>query len=370
MTTNPNEYKYALTVNEQFDPNYDTDKAHWRNIVNANGDSSKWAMCYYSKENGRTLVPADITAHDFKLEIPVNAYIKGVTVEMNLRVGYPQLEVKAPWVVYNIYGSDRKMPDGEWRKTGWIWGGGSYAVSSDTILSTSEKTVSYHFPASEFNKKGYPARALNDNMMGVDILFEEPSKFDGTNIALYINWVRIKVDYDMPHTTLQWGSKMWDENDPYLLQYEHQYRIPLDYKNKSKASAGHNQIVDIQLPFGITLDSYQITDQYSNLTEIDSYLGKYQWNVDGGIGAENHLDLFVNTDTTGLKKFVATNNGIDVNGWAYVDGSEREYSNADITSGDIQKAKISCFDFRSRVYSNDATIKYKVTVDGSHIVHY
>ena len=50
MTTNPNEYKYALTVNEQFDPNYDTDKAHWRNIVNANGDSSKWASAITLKK--------------------------------------------------------------------------------------------------------------------------------------------------------------------------------------------------------------------------------------------------------------------------------------------------------------------------------
>ena len=224
---------------------------------------------------------------------------------MSLSVVAPHLEVKAPWVLFNVYGSDVPMPKGEWRKTGWVYDS-IYAVASDEVLSTSEKVVSYTFPEKEWNTKKFPSNALNQSIMGVDVLFEEPNRFDGANAQIRLNWVRIKVDYEMPQTSLQFGSKMWDELNPYEVNINHTYRIPVDYKNKSKASAGHNQVVYIDLPAGVTLESYEITsdclrDNHQCFEEIDEFLGKYKWYVDGGIGAENHLDLYVHMDTFGEK---------------------------------------------------------------------
>ena len=368
MTTKSGEYHYAGTVNEQYNPNYDGNKSRWKNMANANGsDQRTWAMCYYSKVGKDTHVPADITAHNFGLEIPVNAYIKSVTVEMSLKVANPVLQVKAPWVIFNVYGSNVPVEDGEWRRTGWVYNGGSYSVASDEILSTSEKTIAYTFPGTEWNKKKYPARSLNENIMGIDVLWEEPSRFDGTNVAVYINWVRIKVEYEMPQTYLRWGSDMWDSNNPYELQLNHRYRIPLLYGNKSKASAGHDQTVDIRLPFGVHMNDndWQVTDGHSWLEPIDTYLGKYRWHVDGGINAENFINLFIYTDTSGFKTLTATNMGKDVGGYIYVHGHNAEYSDAHISSGDVQRLTTSCFFFKTKVISSDNTITYDVVVDGN-----
>lgn len=370
MTTKSGEYHYAQVVNEQYNPNIDKDKTRWKNISNANGsDQRTWAMCYYHKEGDTTYVPATLTAHDFNLEIPINAHIKSVTVEMSLKVANPILQVKAPWLIFNVYGSNVPVDDGEWRRTGWVYNGGSYAVASDEVLSTSEKIISYTFPESEWNKKKYPARSLNESIMGVDILWEEPDRFDGTNIAILINWVRIKVDYEMPTTYLRWGSDMWDSKKPYELQLNHRYRIPLLYGNKSKASAGHDQYVDIRLPFGVHLDSYEITTKCPRQDQdcfkvIDEFKGIYRWYVDGGINAENFINLYIYTDTVGFKTFTATNMGKNVDGYIYVNGDDGEYSDVHISSGDVQKLTTSCFYFKSKVISDDTSITYTIAVDG------
>lgn len=374
MATRSGEYKYAQVINEQYNPNYDGDKSRWSNMANASGsDKRLWAMCYYSREgkkdDGKIHVPADLTAHNFGLDIPINAYVKSVTVEMSLKVANPALEVRAPWLIFNIYGSNVTLNDGGWRKTGWTYGGNLYAVASDEVLSTSEKIISYTLPGEEWKAKKYPARSLNENIMGIDVLWEEPNRFDGTNIAVYINWVRIKVEYELPTTYLRWGSDMWDSDNPYELQLNHRYRIPLLYGNKSRASAGHDQYVDIQLPFGVHLDSYQITTKCPRqdqkcFVEIDEFKGKYRWYVDGGINAENFINLFVYTDTVGYKTFTATNMGKSVDGYAYVHGHKGEYSEAHISSGNVQKLTTSCFYFKTKVISNDDSIEYDITVDG------
>lgn len=370
MPTNSGEWHYAGTVNEQYNPNLHKEVSHWRYLSSAVGSDNRMnADVYYSKaSNGDVILPCDLTAHDFGLDIPINAHINSVTVQMGLTSLAPHLEVKAPWLIFNVYGSDIPVQDGEWRKTGWIWNGGSYAVASDEILSTSEKVITYTFPENEWNTKKYPSKSLNDSIMGVDILFEEPNRFDGTNAQIRLNWIRIKVDYEMPRTTLQFGSLMWDELNPYEQNINTTFRVPMDYKNLSKASAGHDQVVYIDLPKGITLERYEITDQYSNLEVIDDFKGQYKWNVDGGIGAKNHLDLWVHADTFGEKIFTATNQGRTVYGYAYINSKihNSEYSEAHISSSDVIKGKETYFHFRTKVISNDTSIKYKVTVDGEN----
>lgn len=368
MTTNSGEYKYAQVVGEQYNPNYDADKTRWRNLSNAVGsDQRTWGMCYYSKKGSDTLVPTTLAAHDFKMDIPKNAYVKSVTLEVSLRVANPALQVEAPYVAFMIYGSNIDIPsDTQWGETGWVYGGGDYAVNLKDSVSTSEKIFSYTIPESELSKKKFPAKSFNENAMGADIHFKQPTRFDGTNIAIYINWVRIKIDYSMPQTYLRWGSDMWDSENPYALKLNHRYRIPLLYGNKSKASAGHDQVVDIQLPFGTHMEDgdWECTDGHSWLEPIDPYFGKYRWHVDGGINAENFINMFIYTDTHGFKTFTATNMGKSVDGYISVQGGSEQYSDAHISSGDVQKLTTSCFYFKTKVISDDSSIIYDVIVDG------
>lgn len=370
MTTKSGEYQYAQAVGEQYNPNYDADKTRWRNLSNAVGsDQRTWGMCYYSKKGSDTLVPTTLAAHDFEMDIPKNAYVKSVTLEISLRVANPALQVEAPYVAFMIYGSNINIPsDTQWGETGWVYGGGDYAVNLKDTVSTSEKIFSYTIPESELSKKKFPAKSFNERAMGADIHFKQPTKFDGTNIAIYINWVRIKIDYSMPQTYLRWGSDLWDSENPYSLKFNHRYRIPLLYGNKSKASAGHDQFVDIQLPFGVHMepDDWECTDGHSWLEPIDEgYFGKYRWHVDGGINAENFINLFIYTDTRGFKTLTATNMGKDVDGYIFVNGHDGEYSNAHISSGDVQRLTTSCFYFKTKVISDDDSIIYDVTVDGN-----
>lgn len=372
MATKPNEWKYAQVVNEQNNPNLG-EHTHWANMVNAVGsDTRTWASGYYDKKGGNTIIPQTLTAHDFNLDIPVNAYVKSVTVELCLKSSMTNLKVYAPSVHFMIYGGRKNVSgnaNNERRVTGWD-SYGDYAVYSNEVLSTSEKIIRYTIPESELAKRSYPATAFNQNMMGVDIDFEQPLVFNGTHIAIYLNWVRIRVDYEMPETYFRWALYVSDEYNPYTLQLDHTYNIPLLFGNKSKSSAGHIHNIEIQLPFGVHLESYEIKDPYSRLEVIDAYYGKYRWVADGGTNAENRIDLKVHTDMTGFQTLTATNtneaDGRTVKGYIYVRGSEREYSSADISSGIIKKATPSCFHFKTKVYSNDNSITYNVVVDGEN----
>lgn len=368
MTTQSGEWKYAQIVGEQYNPNYDTTRTRWKNLSNASGsDNRTWGSCEYVKKGSTYYYPCDLSAHDFQLDIPENAYVKDVTIEMSLKVSSPSLMIEAPWIVFEIYGSNITIPSQtKYGETGWIYGGSDYAVNIKERVSTSEKIFRYTFPESELSKKKFPAREFNQNITGVDIHFKTPFRFTEGNGTIFVNWVRIKVNYEMPYLKFRWGSLMLDPENPYELNLNQVYKLPIMLWNTSKASAGRDRVVDVQIPFGMHVHYYEILDGHSTLEVVDEFEGKYKWHIDCSVGAENVLNLFCKMDTVGFKQVSGTLDNLIANGYVYVHGDKGDYSTAHISSSDVQKHTISCFYFRTKVLSTDSSIAYEIVVDGEN----
>ena len=354
------ESAYAMTVNEQVNPNY-SKHSKWHSMVNAVGNEKKlWASSEYTaKKNGDVIKPWTVTAHDFRLNVPSNAYITKVIVEVNMKCD-KGLDVNAPFAWFMVYGGTGKVKE-QTKKNATGWYDNQYRVYHPRKLSSVADTFSYTFSGEEWNKMAYPSTALNKTIMGVDLHFREPnSKFKGTK-KVYINWVRIKVYYEMPDLYVIYGTEFRDAYNPRTVELNQQYTVPMQFGNRTRSAAGMTEI-DIELPPATNLHSYNCTA--GTFEEVDAYFGKYKWTVNGKGLAKEKLNLKVSHETRGNKTVISSINDIDYLGYSYAIGDDSEYSGMLITSSEVRKANPTCFNFKARAYSYDGTVTYTVVVDG------
>ena len=377
MVTQSHEWKYAQTVNEQSNPNTGVDKTFntsltnsWKNMQNANGgNTGVRANGYYTKKyktkySYEYIIPRQLTAHDFRLEIPEEAYVKSVTIEVRLSVD-KGIKVKAPTATFMIYGGNgnvKQLKRGT-QKTGWNFEG-NYAVYQDKYISTAERTFEYTIGEADWNGKKYPTDRLNKTIMGIDIDFREPEYMANDSATVYLDWARIRVDYVLPSLSLEWQSDIRDINNPRQFKVNEANKVNLQLINSTKANGG-TQNVDIQLPFGTKLNRYSATK--GTLQTIDAFHGQYRWVVEGEGLSKSNLELTIESATTGLKNIYAILDNVRYNGYyEVISDIDGEWGDALISSGDVQKAQPSCFTFRTKAYSQDGTITYSIVVDGEN----
>ena len=378
--TKSGEYRYSETFNHQINPNLKEKHNEWENLINAAGQEGKlWAKSSYTRKkvtktvNGKKvpisvdyISPWTCTAHDFRLNIPSQAHVKKVTVEVRMKCS-AGLKVKAPSAWFMVYGGNGTVSQQtKTGKTGWY--NNLYRVFLDKNLSSTATTYRYEFPESQWNKMNYPSKQLNKTVMGVDLVFPEPTSMSKDTHDIAINWVRIKVDYVLEDTYLKCSTEFREESNPYTVDVGKTFKLNYEFGNRTCVDAGYKE-VPIQLPKGVSLVSYDIVGSASEFYPVSpsgGAMGEYIWKCQCGCNAKTTLRMRLRADTIGSKIATGTLDGIPYNAYAYVNGRSEDMGTEYITSGDIQKGQISCFQFVTSAYSLDGTITYDVKVDGEN----
>lgn len=373
-------YHYAETFNHQINPNLSVKHNNWANLINAVGSDDKlWTSSKYTRKkvttkvNGKNktsytyITPEICTAHEFRLNVPDRAYINKVTVEIKLKCG-AGLNVKAPMAAFMVYGGTLSNATQQKTKGKTGWYNASYHVYSNDTLSSTAKIVKYEFPGSEWNKVKYPSNQLNRTVMGVDLHFMTPSSMSKDNVAIYINWVRIKVDYVLEDPYLICSSPYRDSLNPYAFDVGREVNLNYQFGNRTCVDAGV-KMIPIQLPAGVSLVSASVDGTASNFypaSQTSEITGDYIWECNCSCKAKSTLHMKLRADTIGSKVVTGELDGILYPAYGYANGRSADAGSEFISSGDIQKGEVSCFQFVTNAYSLDGSITYQVKVDGEN----
>lgn len=366
-------YKYSQTVNAQVNPNLSKTYNSWSDMANAVGETEVFAQSKITrkvktkatktkKATYSYTVPYVVTAHDFRLNIPSNAYVKQVRVEACMKLDSAKATVKFPNAHFMIYGGTGEVKQASSNQTGWH--GSTYKVFAKVNLSTSEIVGTYTLSGEEWNKMAYPTSRLNHTIMGVDLVFNEPTSMSADSVGILIKWVRIKVDYEMPLYALTYDIETSKEN-PYKVSAGNQYCVNVNFANTTNADGGQQEII-LKLPFSSTVISQMITQKN---TDVDSTLvqlanGNYRWLCGGGGKASYTLKLCMETASFGLQTLNSNHENKDYP--FYIDSEAFKNDNFErilIEHGTIQDGEPSCFKFSSKINTNASQIVYTVKVD-------
>lgn len=336
--------KYATIINNQILPSTDSVKWDWRYTNRAVSEASKgkdgtdWAYSYYSKvvkKKGKKTttsyhVPETLTAHQFWLDIPENAYIDEVRFIANYKVG-KGITVKAPYVKMMIYGGDGKVSNASSGKTGWH--NGTYCCYPSTVLSTKGNTINYVISGAEWNKRKYPTKQLNQKIMGIDIYPQKPSKMTSRKVPIYLNWVKVKVTYTLPKTTLSYSIPT-SQSEPYSCIVDNEFNLDVIIQ-QNKCDDGTKE-VEFNIPWG---------------TDVDGLTNPYQFRASPN--KKDIIHLKVNPHGLGLKELEGTLKNVnypqtDVTTPFYyypLMFDDMDYFRSNITSTELRQGVLGCFTF-------------------------
>lgn len=257
-------WHYAQTVNQQINPNL-TKRNKWSNVANAVGYSTNYATANFTTKtsttkdkNGKkeTVVttsnyPYTLTAHDFRLDIPANAYIKKVEIQVRMKASDKKTGVEFPRGLVCIYGVgwSKHLDNTKGRETGWY--NGLYFVNPKKDLSTSFDTYTYTVKGDNITKAGYTAGNLNSTVAGIDLVFDDEKLTK--NVSVHLRWVGIRVTYDIPTYTLVHNGASTSESNPRHLTTGRNYNVRFTLSQSTKAKGG-NQCLKLTVPFGTTFN--------------------------------------------------------------------------------------------------------------------
>lgn len=346
---------YSQTINAQVNPNYTKNYNDWSNMGNAVNHSSVFAESHYTKaRDGSFVTPWVVTAHNFGLNIPTNAYITKVTVQVCMKVDTPKLKVHPPvahFMVYGGTGSTSVTQQTTSNKTGWY--GSTYRVYNNKTVSTSEEVYEYEFSGKEWNKMGYPTARLNHDVFGVDLHFNNPVNMTTSSAGVYLRWVAVIVDYEIPNYEITF-KKPTTRTNPLGVTVNETYCVDATLKNKTNANGGIQQTT-IVLPYGMELISSNSSSQdYNILIETDDPQ-VWTWACSGEGKANHTLRLCLKSHAHGLQDIKYGNMPY------YVDAEP--CSDCVISYGTVEMGKPSCFKFKKMINTVEDSVKFTVIVD-------
>ena len=371
MAGNRYDLHYAKNVHEQDNPNA-AKRIHWSGLDKAvshdaiskpTGSGSSYfedyqevlakSGCKKTKGNPFGLCdpkivhhynyPYVVTAHQFDLNIPDNAYIFKVTFKVCMKVA-KGVKAKAPKGIANIYGSGyyaRRNTGSDGK--GWI--NGYYHMQPDVKLSTSWKEVSYELWESNIQEGGITPASLNSAAMGLDLNFTKCGNTDGN---IYIKWASVSVEYDVPDNKVFFSIPSTPEN-PYYVKTGDQFEVAAIHTNDTWAN-DVDQSYSVKIPgFGYDVsNNWGVTDT---------------WTVHAPRKAKNWLWFTVKSHILGL-------NEIDVGGakfWFYsLYGEGDDYYVVRITPSILRKGINGCIQVNAHVWDEDGIVTFRVVYSEGH----
>lgn len=367
MVTESHTYHYSMTTNEQDNPNLTVTRNHWSDMAKAVNGGTDFASSKFTRKGTKKYtytVPHTLTAHDYRLEIPSNAYITRVRFEVRMKVDSKKIKVKAPNAYFMIYGNKGSVTQQKTvGKDGWY--GSTFRNYADAYLTTSWKTLTYTMEGKEWNKAKYSSTQLNNNIMGIDLHFNDPESMSVTSAGVQLRWVRIIVDYELPNYTLTYLGSSNSGGNPLMVKVREEYCVKARFRNTTSANGG-TQYINVQLPFGSVLKSFH-SKVSANLTEYDAFNGVYLLECDGKGLADDTVTFCLQSNSYGLKTLDLTHNNVKYPYYVYPLTDNENFGDLQIIPSTIGQNKPSCFKFSAKVRSTDTSIVFGVTVDGDEL---
>lgn len=363
---------YSNTVIYQIDQKFV--RNNWEDISNAIGGSTASAMGSYTKfDDGTVKKPHKVYAYDFDLDIPENAYVKSVKFEVRMKCSRG-LNVEAPNVTFMSYQSN--IQDSS-TVTGWH--GGAFRVASAEKLSTSWKTISYTMSESDTKKHPNIVKSLNNQKYGLLMAFKD--SINNTTGNIYLQWVRICVNYEMPDTYLMWSGLSEDYNDPTNIEVGDTYQAMVFFGNRSN-STGDVQTLKLEPAFGAEILS--VLPMESKVNGRDAHLTNSfnpetnEWTVSCMAHSECSLLVTFIPRAGGFKQFFLGNDTVGHYG-AYYYGATTGLDNfegVNIIPKTLRRGEESCFDVymqkrssSSHEYVNDTILIGLESVVSSDLIN-
>ena len=159
--------------------------------------------------------PANLSARDFKFELPSNAYIKGIRFDVRMKAS-DKLDVEVPYALLCTYGKaySEKYTYGNGYSTGFY--DGVYLVNDHNNISTNWTTYSFTMNETAVKKAGINAKNLNDSLMGLELIFKDAKLTDkdiskknfNKEVEIRVGYIECTIIYDVPkyyftHTDIQ-----------------------------------------------------------------------------------------------------------------------------------------------------------------------
>ena len=394
--------KYALTVNEQVNPNLKK-RLSWKNCEKALiHNSSTYASSTFTKESyikeykeetvtnkktgkkktvktpvyaWKSNHPWTLTGHYFDLNIPKGSFVTKIAVQVRMRgKGFKSCAV--PQARFNIYGKayqkDRTDKNKVENTTGWE--DGIYYVNLGKKLTNSFKTYEYVMNSDNLRKGGFSIDDLNKEVMGVDLEFynaifdngavkaTKGAKHTGT---VDVAWIRVIVLYEYPIYNITYKA-VYDPKSTQLKTGQI-LRLTANYTQKTNASGG-TQVLDVNIPWGTDLIAHTISGTSFNNTPIvnDDGSKTYKWTVPAKGKQSEKLVMT-------LKPYLAGENVITVGNKTtgqpkYIYNPIREITDGydGITLGfddTAHKGHPLCANVNIEGFSENNTTVYRATVD-------
>ena len=351
-------YAYSMNVASMRNPNTPI-LNDWSNTGNAVSSSEKFTSSKYTVKGSKVTEPEGLAFADFGLDIPNDAYITMLRFEVKIKIDNSSTKVKSPTGFFMVYHGNGSVQ--QQRTTGQDgWYSGTYRDYAILDLSTSWQVMTYTIYEKDWNERRFPSKSLNEVAMGIDLVFEQPSKIT-QDTGVQIAWVRAVVDYIRPNYRITYNPPTTIE-EPLEMLVDEQYCVNINFENTTKGKGGEQEVT-IELPWGTELISYEPST--ADVTEVNSYT--YTWKVNGDSLAKDHIKLCLNSEVLGFRTINTIVDNVAFPYYIYPFTADQvDFGDLSIVGTAVQKGEPSCFNFNAKAISEDETISYTVVVDGEN----
>ena len=348
--------EYARTVINQADmPNVGS-RTDWIKPENAqNYVTNTYATGDYKKVKNTIKKPHTLYAYDFEHNLPSDAVVTSIKFQVRMRCS-KGMKVKAPIGVFMCWDHSISNSTTSRTKTGWY--GGVYRYVPSKYLTTNWDTYDYTISNANLKKYGDLVPIINAQGFGMDLI----SRDADTAGSIYVEWIRLVVEYEVPNRYVTFENASKDEENPFEMVIDKPYTVKVITGNSSIAK-GPDTTLTINLPLGFELYDNPIPyGDYISLTEDN---GTYYFNVKGKAKSEAFVLLPVKPRASGRKEIrVDTAEGRVNIGYLFVDApKDVGFDEILVTPHDLRRGEVSCIDFNVRSQTSSSTYTMEIDLD-------
>ena len=315
-------------------------------MISATKKRTGYSTSHYTRHGDKNYTystPYSLTAHKFALDIPTDARVDSIVFEVRMKTD-PGIRVAAPTINFRCYNGTNA----------------SYFVKSGKFLSHNWFNFTYTIGGDEFRKRAYPINQINSEGMGIDLIFQEPTKMTSTPIGVYLDYVRVKVNYTLPQYYLKVKQDWLDPDNPKEINVNSRFKLDAEFGNKTTKDGGEQEVY-LKLPFGVDLEEYEMNG-YCTFEQVE--VGTYLWTC-RGVGVHT-LSIKARVKTIGLKNNYFQYGSKKYHEYVYGIGFwNDDYGQYCIDNSDLQFGQEGCFQFSTKVLSQDDEVTFEIDVDNN-----
>ena len=341
---------YATTLEQIKDDRFQTND--WTNLKDAVGGTNLSASSTYRKKDNVNFIPAQLYAHDFKIELPDQYIINNVQVEVKLK-GTVDVQVPRCYFYY----------DGTIGHIGASYSSNIYSDQPNKNIASSFTTPTYTMNWSQVTQYRLNKQRIESDLFGVILQFNEPTV--KTNGTVSVEWIKVTVEYEEPEYRIEIAGILCDRafEAQYMCKKSHGSLV--DVTIKVHSVNGHitpsPKTVQIDIPLGLHLNHY--VEGYG----VSFNPNTHELYIDWSEGVSPYLKLTLWCRYAGLKKIsvIGDNDIGSLSKYLFVD--KGYYLDADedvlITSGEVRRWEYSDFHFVVKTINADGTADFTIDLD-------